>query len=340
MVQKIKDALKKIADSLNEHWIWKTVILFLPSIYLPGIIKYAGEFFKLADSSGRLTNFGVGLTIALYSSVLVINILSNYKAKRDKAAEACKDKEYLAQIDKYKEKIESYVNLLGVYTRLLNVLGRVCDIKLEAIYNYIYTSMKKNVFRKPFNETVYPEKQLKSIAREMKECFTELTQVPMNNMSISMAYEFNDNKGNLQWIDPNEVSQCMKLSKMVLDDRTAFYQILKKQSEFLFYNDKNVAEKNGKYVFDNKDKKYRNVGSIVCDEISLVDNEEEIARIILTISTYGYKFTESEDEKVLNNIEKIIKEVILQQFDKRIKIELGLFYVKKQYNKNRVSKTR
>lgn len=85
--------------------------------------------------------------------------------------------------------------------------------------------------------------------------------------------------------------------------------------------------------FDNKDKRYHNIGSILCDEISIEDDKGKIARIVLTISTYGHKFTDSEDEKVLSNMSQIIQEVILQQFEKRIRIELGFLFVKKQYNK-------
>ncbi len=105
-----------------------------------------------------------------------------------------------------------------------------------------------------------------------------------------------------------------------------------------FFNDKAKAAQEGNYVFDKKDERHGNTGSIVCDNISLENDNGMIARIILTISTYGYKFTNSTDETVLENMSKIIEEVILQQFEKRIRIEMGLLFIKKKYNNKNATK--
>ncbi len=93
------------------------------------------------------------------------------------------------------------------------------------------------------------------------------------------------------------------------------------------------AANEGKYVFDKKDHRNHDIGSIICDEIAIEDEKGKIARIILTISTYGYRFTDSDDADVLENMSQMIEEVLLQQFEKRIRIELALLFVKNQYNK-------
>lgn len=340
-MEDIKDFLKKVADCLNEHWIWKTIILFLPSIYLPVLVKYLGEELHLSDSVGNLTKVGSTFTVILYFLVLGVNVLSNYKSKRDKENDFTKEEEYEAEIKKYKKEIEKYegeiqgyVNTLDVYIRLLNVIGKVCDIKLEAIYNYINSSLENNEFRKPFNETVYPEKQLKSIAREMKTCLSEITSPPVSNISVSMAYEIPGLIQGVHWLDPNEVAQCMKLEKLRKNKITAFYKVYSGQSNYIFINDKQKAANEGNYVFDKKDNRHHNIGSLICDGISIEDENGKIARIILTISTYGYKFTDSENKEILENMSAMIEEVILQQFEKRIRIELALLYIKKQYNRN------
>lgn len=333
MTEIIKQSLKKIADCLNEHWIWKTIILFLPSIYLPVIVKYCGTKFNLCDSDGNLTILGIWITIAIYGIVLLINILANYKSKKDKENEQILKREQEKEIEAYEQEIQSYSNTLDVYERLLNVIGRVCDIKQEAINNYIESSLKSREFRKPFNETVCPEIQLKNIARELKSCLSEITQPPLDNISVSMAYEFPEVSKQINWIDQSEVMQCMSLKKLKASKDSTFYKIYSGESDFLFFNDKELAAQNGNYVFDQKDNRFHKIGSIICDEISLEDDRGKIARIILTVSTYGYKFTDSEDEKILSNMSQMIQEVILQQFEKRIRIELGFLFVKKQYNK-------
>lgn len=110
MLDTIKRILKGIADSLNEHWIWKTIILFLPSIYLPFIVKYYGTGLHLSDSKGNLTKLGLYFTVAIYIIVLLINILSNYKSKKDK------EKEQITQ-EKHEQEIEHYQGEYVIVTR-------------------------------------------------------------------------------------------------------------------------------------------------------------------------------------------------------------------------------
>ncbi len=333
MWDKIKVLLGKTADCLNEHWIWKTIILFLPSIYLPVIVKYAGSIWGLLDADDKLTKLGIIITVVLYIVVLAVNILSNYKLKCDKERDLKREQQHQEEIQEYENEIQAYENTMDVYVRLMNVIGNICDAKLGAIYNYINNALEIGEFRKPFNETVYPEKQLKSIAKEMKTCLSEITQPPLNNISISMAYEFPGAGVELKWIDQQEIAQCMGLNSLKKNKSTTFYKIYSGQSNFLFYNDKSIAANEGKYVFDKKDHRYHDIGSIICDEIALEDENGKIARIILTISTYGYRFTDSSDEGILDNMSNMIEQVILQQFEKRIRIELAFLFVKNRYNK-------
>ena len=158
----------------------------------------------------------------------------------------------------------------------------------------------------------------------------------MNHISVSMAYEFPGVTSELRWIDQQEIQQCMQLKQLRNNRNTTFYKIYSGQSNFLFFNDKANAAKENKYVFDKKDHRYHDIGSIICDDIAVEDEDGKIARIILTISTYGYKFTNNDDEETLGNMSEIIEEVILQQFEKRIRIELALLYVKKRYNKKSI----
>lgn len=332
---KVKNKLKQLADLFNEHWIWKTAILFFPSIYLPVIVKYGGVALGLSKKDGVLTWVGIGITIIVYILAFACNVLTNYKFRKDKEKEKLIKEKCEQEIDKYKKDARDYAKTLNVYKRLLNVIGIVCDTKQEAINNYIENALKNKEFRKPFNETVCPEIQLKNIARELKSCLSEITLPPLDNISVSMAYEFPEVNKQIYWVDQREVVQCMNLRTLKTDKNTTFYKIYSGESDFLFFNDKKYATKEGSYVFDQKDNRYNKIGSIICDEISIENDKGKVARIILTISTYGYKFTDSESEEVLSNMSQMIQEVILQQFEKRIRIELGFLFIKKQYNMDR-----
>lgn len=153
---KAKEALKKLADLLNEHWIWKTIILFLPAVYMPVLVKYAGVKVGLSKKNGDLTKAGIAITVILYIVVLLINILSNFKSNKDKEIKAIEEEMHRQEIEEYEQEIESYDETLVVYNKLLNVIGNICDVKLEVIFGYINNSILGGTFSKPFNETVCP----------------------------------------------------------------------------------------------------------------------------------------------------------------------------------------
>ena len=308
--------LARLADMVNKHWIWKSIILFLPSVFLPVIVKYAGIQLGLASAVGDLTLLGGILTAVIYITAFLINVLSSYKSKYDK------------------KKLKEFDNSMAIYEKVLTTVGKVCDAKLETIYDYIEESKEKNLYRKPFNEAVDPDKQLRNIAREIEECLSELTCPPVNNINVSMACECPcDRKGKMRWIDSSELSDGLSLKQLRTNPKTSFYKVYHGEG-FLMYNDKAEAEKDGCYVFDKRDKRSQKIGSIVCEEIALVDHDgNKFARIILTISTYGYRFTDNTDPAVLERVTQHIKETILQQFEKRIRIEMALMYVQIKYNK-------
>jgi len=331
-MDKIREILKRLADCLNKHWVWKTVILFMPLIYFPIIIEYASFKDIIIDNNKKLTKVGLIVTGLIYISVLVVNILSSYKSKQDKLNNAIIEKKYLCQIENYKKEIQEYDSTLNVYKQLLSCLGDICDQKLNGICVYIENSLKRGVFSRIFNETVCPEKQLKSIAKEIKKCLSEITMPPVDNITVSMAYNFPVLGTKMKWIDQQETALCLQLKQLTTNISTTFYKIYSGESQYLFYNDKIAASIDNNYLFDKKDHKFNNVGSIICEEIAIENDEEKIARIILTISAYGYKFSDSTDMDILNKITNIIKELILQQFETRIKIELGYLFIKEKFN--------
>ena len=146
-MDKVKKILRKFADLLNEHWIWKTIILFLPSIYMPLIVKYTGVKLGLTNKNSELTTVGIVITVLIYASVLAVNILSSYKGKRDKELEEEKEALHRKEIEKYKNELYNYYNTMDVYDKLMTVIGNICDVKLEAIFNYINLALENGVVR-------------------------------------------------------------------------------------------------------------------------------------------------------------------------------------------------
>ncbi len=81
----------RIADWFNRHWICKTIILFLPAVYMPIAVEKAGVQIGLTDDSGVMTSRGWILTVIIYMLALMVDILSSYKAKRDKKRDIERD---------------------------------------------------------------------------------------------------------------------------------------------------------------------------------------------------------------------------------------------------------
>lgn len=270
-----KDILKKIADLLNEHWVWKTIILFLPSIYLPVIVKYLGKKLNLLDEKECITPLGWLITVFVFGTVLLVNVLSNYKTKRDKKAEDEIKK-------KYEYEIEQYRHSLGIHQQVMHSIRDVCDNKYDSMCSYIRQAHKKQSFKRPYEETMRPDAQLKKISKEMKQCLSQISAPSEEHIRVSMAYIFPELMKSWKWIDQSEVSNCIKLEELVKNEKSSFYQIMNGSRTFLFYNDKSEAEQKGEYVFDKQDKKFGNIGSVICDEVSIEnDNEQSIARLMI-----------------------------------------------------------
>lgn len=83
----------------------------------------------------------------------------------------------------------------------------------------------------------------------MKSCLSEITQPSLDNISVSMAYEFPEMNRQIYWVDNKEVVQCMSLKNLKTNKNTTFYKIYSGESDFLFFNDKELASRDGNYVF-------------------------------------------------------------------------------------------
>lgn len=315
-----KEQLKNIADYFNKHWIFKAMILFIPTIWLPFIVKVWGKSIGVADANGTLNRTGKWITVIIFSIVLGVNVLSSYKAKLEKEREMSLQKQ-----------LRVLENNLNIYETVMDSIYDICEEKYDTLLEYMSGIEITEKCEKPFLSTVQPTKQLKAISDKLANCFSTITGIKKNELTVSMAYSL-ANTNVWKWVDFKHLHGCSTLDELINNQRSTFYQLYSGKATFLFFNSKEEAEKAGMYVFDTRDDSHKHIGSIICQKIEVGSEKNIQGTIIMSISSYGKNFINSEKNHNKEDVENTIRNVILKQFEKRISIELSDLFIREYYS--------
>lgn len=273
------EKVRKCADLLNRNWFLKTVLSFLPSIWLPLLVKYIGTYIGVVNSDQNLTAFGWILTIILYGLSLFTLLTSGYWASKDKESQA-----------DFEAKKKSIENTRDFYHQILSCLNVCNRNQNKAIIDRI--SAVDNLERLYEIPPVSPNIRLSNLAQEIRNCFNKLTAIPPDKLIVTMAYSFNEEQW--EWVDPHEAKNGLALDELVTNTKTTFYEVLHSSSTFVYHSSKQEANADGHYVFDDFDFSHRNVGSIVCWRVPVILNDRrKLATLVVSISSYGYCFDKS-----------------------------------------------
>lgn len=320
MYKKGKKMVKSFGRFLNYHWWIKTAILFIPTIWLPIVVKVIGIHCGLVTQDENFTTRGFIITMGIFLGVLGINLLTSYIAKLDELRK-----------ESLKETIEKLKNNIGIYETVTDSIYDICDLKYDALIEYMNSITEKKTCEQPFLNTVRPAKQLKDISRKIAECFCKITGIKEGELVVSMAYCLADT--DWKWVDSKDLHGCARLEDLKNNPKSTFYQLKTGKEEFLFLNNKKREEANGRYIFDNKDNSHKRVGSIICEKIGIGSENHMLGEVILSISSYGHMFVESDDEEQISKVEETIRTAILKQFEKRICIQLSNLYIREMYKR-------
>lgn len=316
----IKKVIKNGVKFINKHYYLKPIFTILASIWLPFIVKYCGKDFGLMNQQENMYWYTVILTVIIYFGTSVIAFLS--------VAESQINKEYDAEIIK----LESNNKL---YEYLIESTHNICDNKYENIITYIDSCDKD--FQDIYSNVAQPIRQLKIISKEMKSCFEAILPKKNKDLIISMAYNFPEVNGDWKWVDYKDLHGGFSIKELIDNESSAFYKIYSESETSVFFLDKEAAFKQNSYVFDKKDnsKKNNKVGSIACIGVPVIIQNKKIGRVIVSITSYGFKFDTNDDNE--DNIRQTIEDVILTCFEKRIRIELALLYIQECTKANSIS---
>lgn len=302
--KKEKEGIAKPIKVLNRYYLIKPISAFLGTIWFSIVIKYWGVFLKLVDADSKLTAWGWILTVLVYGLMLWISIVSVQESKI----------------------LVSYETNMHIYEHLIKSLDDLCDSSYDRILEHLKKMKTKVRSRDMYKNTVEPIKQLKDISREIKECFSEIADFQNDDLVVSMAYNFPAKGDEWYWVDSKYMEGGLSTRELFANKNSTFYHVAHNE-DFIFYSDKKVAYEDNCYIYDSKDRKGEVCGSIVCMKIPVLIENEVVARIILSVSSYGVLLCTQDKEDAVG---EIIEKILLRRFSKRIRIELAHLYIKSE----------
>jgi len=292
---KEKGVLRYLYDLTLNHWIFTTFFIFSPTILL---------FFFIRNINYSLSAKGLEnvLSIFFYFSILffLIALLKFYG-------------------DKYNNLVKD--NGLIVLSIILQSLNLGKRRKLNRFYKFIIDTKKHSV-ENPFYEITQPQKQIKVILDNIQNTFSRLFGIDPNDIGLSVIFK-TDKHETWEWAAHLNIENDLQLQSLVNNKNSTAFQIISGHDKYLFYPDKRKGLKEGKFSPGPIDETKDSIGSIICKDIGL-DQNNNLLNAVLSITTYGKQLCDEYDIESKSKIE----EILLPSFEYRIKVELALLYIK------------
>lgn len=308
--------LNNIADFFNRHWIWKIIISFFPSLWLPVIVKYLGIGLGIIDGNQALTIRGWVATIIIYVLAFSVLLVSGYSSKLEEARKT----QLKSELEKHKATNEYYDKVIAC---VHSSHQQKSDLLLQATKTY------KDSHQLPYTTLVDPIQQLKNLASEIQECFSGLTKIPKDRLVVSMAYQLDGSTPsghNWKWVDSHVTQGGLTLETLTQNNQAAFYRLIHGSSPMLYINNKAIALQKQQYISDAKDGRFKNVGSLICWKIqSQLSTNDILGKLVVSISSYGNQFAKDVEADIAAVEESV--DVIYRLFEEQIVTELTCLYL-------------
>lgn len=322
---KASEVWNLIGYVLKKNWVFHTIIVFLPGFYSSILLRYTFLKSFFFNSDGGFTVSGWIATASIYFLSFLLLLYNTYMAEVNRK----KEEETLKQ---------GFGHLQYNYDILKYVISSIFSVskkKYERFVDFI-SGYNKIEGYDPFNKLTQPDMQIQSILEAICHCFYKITSIDMEDMAVTLAYQLD---GKWNWSCGSDTTDGLSLDELTTNPKTTFHKLIYGPDKFLFYNSKKEAADLLCYVYDNKDSKQGQIGSIICKEIYVGKHEEKYIIAVLSISTYGKQLVKSsypkeEYDKKIANVKETINDVVFKQFEQRIILELSLLYIKQQQNKN------
>lgn len=220
-------------------------------------------------------------------------------------------------------------------------ISKVCDNKYNTLISLISDIRlgKEN----PIYIISKPCEQLKNITNEMSSCLRELLVhdgyvINEDEMYVSIFYKF-DIKDEWEQTQSPFPEMGLPVDEVTNNINSTFSHTLLSKNGIVFINNKQEGFVRNQYIPD-KDDRYDDSGnlkgSILCYRIICRKNGTEHIKAVLSISTYDKRIEPSNVLEKRKNVQDNIKNYIIKEFEKRIKIELCLLYLSELYDGSKI----
>lgn len=290
---------RKLYDFFVGRWILTTFILTLSSQWLI-LIRFAGTDFGLISEDGRMTWLAHAITWPIFVVSLIFALLKS-------------------AADKYNE--DSKTKGGFILRSLLDAVNAVAADKKGRFDDYV----RKNVGRSgldPFMAITQPRIQIKALLENLRTTLSHIFGIDRSNIGLSIIYR-DDIMDHWRWLEQINVDNDLDIDVLVSNAHSTTFQIIQDTATSIFHPDKRVAAADNKYLPSHKDAHHNNIGSILCREINL-GNDNKYIRSVLSVSTYGKLLCAEGDGDAINKIENLI----IPTFEVRLQLELALLYAK------------
>lgn len=316
----LKDSILNFLRRLDERWMIKSFLLFIPTIWF-SFITFWGKNAHLINPAGKPTDFCTFLSITICILGLLIVMSSSFVTSKSN------DKSQL------KRKLESETARAALGEEVVTAVRKILRKKTSILLEYIASSSNK--FEHPFIDTARPKEQLQQISDEMTTCVHKITKIKANDIVISIAYCFDKINDEWEWLDRAVIRSELDINDLIKNKKSTIYEIYSKNKEFVFYNSKQDAYQKKHYLKDRCDQDGKD-GSILCKEVIIPMKRSPNAsgiRVIVSISTYENRLSKSEDEQIIKRVEENLKTFVLEPFEESIKIEILKLYIKNMHDR-------
>lgn len=303
----------KVIDFFIKHTIIRVILTCIFPLWFSFCNNYLGTFLGLKDL-GELTVKGWIVNVILLVVYILFSIIIGLIPKRNEHLTLQKD-----------EQLKVYEDTIAVDEKLIEITSDLCSRKLSKISDNVTSQSVRGI------DIFCPIDHLNEISYNIRDCVSSITGIPKKKITISMLYKLKENE-NWKWVNQSDLVSKARYDaeSLVKNPYSTFHYVLESETLVVF-NDKLKSSKKHQYVLDDNDNSHKKIGSIACQKI-LVPVDEEQMTVLLSISTYGYRFVDNDDvSKIKESDVEIFKEnlrdKILNQFVKRISLELFTLYM-------------
>lgn len=213
------------------------------------------------------------------------------------------------------------------FKSLFEAFNIMCDNKAH-ILQEVLKDTKSQINLHKGNIITKPQDQLFRIfndyMRQHLMFIMDMNLSKLDCVAVSVAYK--TISSDWKWLDGCEPPSDRQAQELAENTESAFFNLLQTPKRFIFYNSKYDEFQNKKYFSVDIEKE--NDGSLVGHRIIIGSSENPYAQMVVFFSTSeNLLFVPDKNKDTIRNIKNKLNTWLFSSFDKRIKIELSLFFL-------------